>query len=240
MKNKTIFLIPPSEWKNPWWTYKEEKTFFKIIKPCQIAINATEKDLKCTWKRLEEANKLNKSLCKNTQKEYLEAIKRYSWIMYKYIDYENMKNKDFFDNHFYIISWMYWVLKPKDIIWNYKLPIETKWLYDFFWDIIPSKIISLKPDYIVNLLPISYAKTIWEWTNCSKHKKKKQAILNAWIKIINVNFYKKDWKKISHWVKKVKWEWIKNICENKIINYKYFWWKIRENDGWTINIDLVV
>ncbi len=235
-----IFLIPPSEGKNNWWDYEKENVSFNIQKPCNIAINATEKDLKCTWKRFEEWINLNKSLCNNQQEEYQEAIKRYSWVMYNNIDYENIENKSFFDNHFYILSWMYGIVKPKDIIWNYKLPIETKWLYDYFWDIIPWEIKKKKIDYIVNLLPISYAKLIWEWTNCSKHKKKKQSILDAWTKIINVNFYKQDWKKISHWVKKVKWEWIKNICNNKITDYKNFWWKITENNDWTIDISIIV
>ena len=32
--------------------------------------------------------------------------------------------------------------------------------------------------------------------------------------------------KMTHWVKKIKWEWIKNICENKIENYNDFWWDV--------------
>lgn len=237
---KTIFLIPPSEGKNYWWYYKKEETYFNTKKPCKIAISASEKELKCTWKRFEEAKILNKTLCSWEQNKFLQAIERYSWVMYKYIDYKNIKNKDFFDENFYILSWMYWILKSKDIIWNYKLPIETKWLYQYFWDIIPEKLISLKPDYIVNLLPISYAKLIWEWTNCSKHKKKKEVLLNAWIQIINVNFYKKNGQKISHWVKKIKWEWIKNICNNKITDYKQFWWEIINNEDNTIEVRIEV
>ena len=214
---KIIFLLPPSEWKNLWWEYKQEKTSFKFEKPCEIAIKVSEKDLKCSWARFEEGLALNKSLCENKQKEFIEVMKRYSWVMYKAIDYEKMTEtwKKFFEENFLIFSWMYGILKPLDIIWNYKLPLEKVDLYKFWWDKIPDKIIELKPDFIVNLLPINYAKLIWLGTNCNRHKKKLQKILDAWIKIININFLKEDWKKISHWVKKIKWEWIKNICEKE-------------------------
>ena len=237
---KVLFLLPPSEGKASWWDYTKEKLSFKFEKPCDIAKNVTEKDLKCTWARFEEGKNLNISLCEWTQKEYIESINRYSWVMYNAIDYKNMteEGKKFFENNFLIFSAMYWVLKPLDIIWNYKLPLEKSPLYKFWWDKIPDVIIALKPDYIVNLLPINYAKLIWLGTNCSQHKKKLEKITNAWIKVININFLKKDGKKISHWVKKIKWEWIKNLCENNILDYKKFTWQIKEN--WHIvDVDLI-
>ncbi len=231
---KIVFLLPPSEGKQVWWNYNKEQLSFKFEKPCHIATNLTEKDLKCSWKRFEEWLFLNQTLCKWQQKEYLEAINRYSWVMYNSIDYSWMteKWKCFFENNFLILSWMYGIIKPFDKIWNYKLPLEKADLYKFWWDKIPDTIVNLKLDYIVNLLPINYAKLIWLGTNCSRHKKKLEKILNSWIKIININFLKIDWKKISHWVKKIKWEWIKNICENNIIDYKNFWWEVIGN--WNI------
>jgi len=231
---KILFLLPPSEWKTILWNYKKEKLSFIFKKPCEIAVNVSEKDLKCSWKRYEEGLLLNKTLCEWKQKNFLEAINRYSWVMYSAIDYNWMGKiwKKFFEDNFIIFSWIYGILKPFDIIWNYKLPLEKADLYKFWWDKIPEKIIKLKPDFIVNLLPINYAKLIWLGTNCNRHKKKLQKILDSWIKIINVKFLKSDWRKISHWVKKIKWEWIKNICENNIVDYNYFWWEIIEN--WNI------
>jgi len=235
---KILFLIPPSEGKISWWSFDKESLSFVFEKPCHIATNVSEKDLKCTWERYLEALNLNKSLCDWSQKEFEKAIFRYSWVMYKAIDYKNMstKWKDFLNKNFLIFSWMYGILKPQDKIWNYKLPLEKSDLYKFWWDKIPEKIIELKPDFIVNLLPINYAKLIWLGTNCSRHKKKLEKILNSWIKVINVNFLKKDGKKISHWVKKIKWEWIKNICENNIVDYKQFWWEIVKNELIDVNI----
>jgi cytoplasmic iron level regulating protein YaaA (DUF328/UPF0246 family) len=40
------------------------------------------------------------------------------------------------------------------------MPLEKATLYQFWWDKIPDSLISLKPDFIVNLLPINYAKLI--------------------------------------------------------------------------------
>ena len=134
---------------------------------------------------------------------------------------------------------MYGIVKPLDKIANYKLPIETKWLYQYWWDILPDTIVSMKYDYIVNLLPISYAKLIWLSTNCNRHKKKLQKILDAGTKVININFLKPDWKKISHWVKKIKWEWIKKVCENALINPEQFGWEVL-NQGNMIDVNIVV
>lgn len=211
---KITFLLPPSEWKNLGWELNTSSVFFEFEKPYSIAINATEKDLKCKSERFKEWIDLNLNIEKGF---FMEAIKRYKWVMFNAINYSwmNDKWKKFFENNFLILSGMYWLVKPLDVIWNYKLPIETKWLYKFWWDKITNKLNELNPDYIINLLPISYSKML----NFDK--------LNS--KIININFLtEKNWKivKVSHWVKKIKWEWIKNICEKEIYDYWKFWWEI--------------
>lgn len=234
---KTLFLIPPSEGKNPENKYSQESLSFDFQKPLDIAINATWKDLKCEGKRFNEAIELNKNI---NNSGTIEAISRYDWVMFDSINYAWMKDeeKSFFDENFLILSGMYWLVRPQDRIANYKLPIETKGLYLHFWDTIPEKIIELKPDFIVNLLPISYAKLFGLATNCNRHKKKLAKILDAWIKVVNVNFLKSNWQKISHWVKTIKWEFIHEICSKQILDYHNFGWKIREN-GNIIDIDII-
>jgi cytoplasmic iron level regulating protein YaaA (DUF328/UPF0246 family) len=221
---KIIFLLPPSEWKKSDNQYNSERLSFDFEKPINIANNVTEKDLKCKWDRFLEWLELNKNI-KNS--ETIEAIKRYSWVMFNAIDYCWMKEnwKEFFEENFLILSGMYWIVKPLDIIWNYKLPIDSKWLFDFWEEKIVKKIAEIKPDFIVNLLPISYSKLLW-LAKCRKHIYKRDFLLNAWIKIININFLKENWDKVSHWVKKIIWEWIKDICEKQIVDYKKFWWEI--------------
>jgi cytoplasmic iron level regulating protein YaaA (DUF328/UPF0246 family) len=227
---KILFLLPPSEGKNIWWEYEKENISYNFYKPCKLAINVDEKDLKCKWDRFIEWVNLNKSLCDNTQNNFYESINRYSWVMFNAINYSEMNNnwKKFFEEKFLILSWMYWILKSLDIIWNYKLPIDTKWLFDFWWEKIANKMIELKPDYIVNLLPISYSKLLW-LAKCRRHIHKRKILTDAWIKIININFLKSDWKLVSHGVKKIKWEWIKNICENNLTDYEQFWWEVVNN-----------
>jgi len=221
---KILFLLPPSEWKNSENKYENEELSFNFEKPLDISSNVTEKDLKCKWTRFEEGLNLNRNILKS---ETIESIKRYTGVMYSAIDYENMsKNwKTFFENNFLVLSWMYGMVKPLDKIWNYKLPIGRVDLYKFWWDKIPEEINKLKPKYIVNLLPLSYAKLLWLWTDCNRHKKKLEKIISNWTKIININFLKPDWKKISHWVKKIKWEWVKDICEKWLENFEEFSWK---------------
>lgn len=223
---KIFFLLPPSEGKNKWWEFSREKLSFIFEKPLDIAINATQKDLKCKWVRFEEGIYLNKNL---TSWSFDLAINRYSWVMYNAIDYKWMNTtwKQFFEENFLILSWLYWILKPLDIIWNYKLPIETKLLYKFWWEKITDELNHLNPDFIVNLLPWSYTKMI-DFKNIKS-------------KIININFLHEksgELKKITHWVKKVKGGWIKNICENDNIDYNKFWWEILE-DWKIIDINIV-
>lgn len=227
---KIIFLIAPSEGKNSWWNLVSEKLSFIFEKPLEILKNLTEKDLKCKWDRFLECQKFNTNIEKWP---FMEAINRYSWVVFNAIDYEWMTItwKEFFEKNVYILSWMYGIVSPLDHIWNYKLPIESKWLYTFWGDKIAEKIAKLNPDIVVNLLPLSYSKLIWIW-KCSKLKKIRDKYLWEKTKIININFFqKKAWNivKISHWVKKYRWELLKNICENNLTNYEQFWWEIVNN-----------
>jgi hypothetical protein len=42
---------------------------------------------------------------------------------------------------------------------------------------------------------------------------------------------------LTHGVKKVKGEWIKNICEKGIQNYNGFWWGVEKHDD-SIHINI--
>lgn len=213
---KIIFLLPPSEGKNHWWDIWAEELSFIFEKPLDIAINATQKDLKCKWERYKEGIELNKNIEKS---EKLPAISRYSGVMYNAINYTKMNTqwKQYFEDNFKILSGMYGIVSPLDMIGNYKLPIETKWLCNFWWTQITQTLNFWQYDYIVDLLPISYAKMI-DW----KH-------INS--QIIRVNFlHIKDGelKKITHWVKKVKGEYIKDLCEKSIEKIEKFPWKLEK------------
>jgi len=198
---KTIYLLPPSEGKNMWWVEWEESTSFSFKKPVDIWKNATEKDLKCSGKRYEEGIELNSHI---QESQKLSAISRYSGVMYNAIDYTGMTEggRQYFDEHFLILSGMYGILRPSDMIGNYKLPVETKWLKDFWGDHITDALNNLDVDMVVDLLPGSYAKMI-QW-------KEIQAT------VVRINFLHTkngELKKMTHGVKKVKGEYIKKWCE---------------------------
>lgn len=71
--------------------------------PEDIAANATEKDLKCTGKRYEQAMELNRNIGNGP---FLQAVERYSGVMYDAIDHKNMSDagRSYFEDHFLILS----------------------------------------------------------------------------------------------------------------------------------------
>ena len=212
---KIMYLLPPSEGKNQWWILWKEELSFIFEKPYDIAVNATEKDLKCKGLRYDEGIRLNTKLCSSPlpqgrgDSEVRAAIERYSWVMYNAIDYAWMSGvwKKYFEDNFLILSGMYGIVLPQDTIGNYKLPIETKWLYKFWWDAIRKTLDKLEADYIVDMLPGSYAKMI-DWKNMKTP-------------VVRMNFlHRKDGelKKITHGVKKVKGEYVYKLCNNSVKN----------------------
>ncbi len=221
---KLLFLIPPSEGKKHWWNLEKELVTFPYKKPLKIAKHATPKDLKCDWKRYQEWITLNKNIEKWP---FMEAIERYDGILYKAINYKNITSlwKTFFEEHFLIVSWMYWLVAPHDSIWNYKLPVETKWLQKFWSKYLTKELHNFQCDALISLLPESYVKVF----NTKKLGKP----------FIQVNFLTlKDGKeiKMAHGSKKVKWEFIRNICEKQLSDFNLFWGKISQQH-WITRID---
>lgn len=203
---KTIYLIPSSEGKKPWWSNIKTQTTFKFKLPIDIAKNATPIDLKCKDKKYQEAISLNHNIKKSPT---APAINRYTWVMYSAIDYHNLddSSKQHFDDHVLIISGLYGILKPQDYISDYKLPISTKWLKEHRWEDITNSLIKYchqqNITQIVNLLPLTHQKFI----NNNKLQKK------------NINIYipdiKTHYEKITHQIKKVKWLWLREEIINK-------------------------
>lgn len=91
------------------------------------------------------------------------AYDRYNGVMYKSLDYHTMRplSRDFFHEHFLILSGMYGLVSPADAIGNYKMPVETRGISHYWRDTITSFLLS-RDDItcIVNLLPLSYMKMI--------------------------------------------------------------------------------
>ena len=102
---------------------------------------------------------------------------------------------------------MYGIVRPKNLIGNYKLPIEVRGLYNFWGNKIAKRIIAENPDYIINLLPKSYEKLLKIRENLGQLKERN-------IKILNMIFVSKNGEKFSHNTKVLRGKFLKNVVEN--------------------------
>lgn len=216
---KILYLIPPSEGKTPWWTLWSETLSFDLEKPLDLLKGVTEKDLKCRGERFKAAQSLHHTLLHKKQLEILPAIKRYSGVMYNALHYSSMNwdEKTYFDTNFFILSWLYGFLKPQDLIANYKLPVEAKWVANYWKNILSQALNKLEGDMIVDLLPQSYKKMI-DW--------KQLKTLRVEIEFLRLDNGKTQ--KLAHGVKKVKGEYIKNICKNIFTDMEDFPWNLKK------------
>lgn len=222
-----FFLLPPSEWKKSWWDCDYEKLSFNFSKPLDIASYATSKDLKCVWERYEEWVRLNKNI---NMWPRMQAIERYSWVMFKAMDYWSLwyKEKKYFDATVWMLSGMYGLVRPVDQIANYKLPIGTRGLLSFWWTRITQELNALHKTQVVDLLPWSYKKMIQRWE--LEHQ------------ILHVDFFQ-DGKKLTHAVKWVKWRRLREQImisakseESKTKNYEVWIYEYEDSKMWKVQV----
>lgn len=217
----SIFFLPPSEWKKKWWSFIDERLSFDFSRPLEIASHATEKDLKCTWNRYDEWVLFNRTAQKWP---YMPAIERYTGVMFGAIDYNSFDatQKEYFNTQVLILSGMYWLVYAKDRIANYKLPIWTKWLIQFWGTNITEALNTLPKTQFIDLLPWSYKKMIQRWS--LKHE------------VLQVNFFQ-DWKKLTHAVKGVKGRRLRSQIMKWVVVYekgKY----IYVDEKWEITVEV--
>ncbi|PZM86998.1 MAG: hypothetical protein DLD55_03710 [candidate division SR1 bacterium] len=205
-----LFLLPPSEGKRTGGNGENEVLSFPFPKPKTIACSASDKDLKCSGKRYAEALELNQKVG-NTPT--CSAIERYNGVMYHALDYPNLSQtgKVFFNKHFLILSGYYGLLKPQDRICNYKLPIATKGLYDFWGEKITKTLMELQPQLIISLLPHDYLKMLI-------NKASKELRKSFGGKFVHLQFLDQEGKKLIHNSKSIKGERIKKLSEKAIQN----------------------
>lgn len=215
---KILYLIPPSEGKAWWWNLWTEKVNFKFQKPLDILESVTEKDLKCSGKRFEEAKFLHQKIISWEILGVMLAIERYNGVMYSAIDYVwmNDETRAYFDKHFLITSGLYGLLTPRDVIANYKLPVEAQWVARYWKDILSQALNELDIDIIIDLLPGSYKKMI-DWKQVKVHRVEIEFSISKSGKI----------QKLTHGVKKVKGDYIKNICIERYTDISDFPWELK-------------
>ena len=209
-----LYLLPPSEGKNSWGIDAISQRTFLSDLPLDIAISATPKDLKCKGERYEERIGLNTMI---ETGPVLPAIHRYSGVMYNAIWYEELSEdgQRFFDEHILILSGLYGILRPQDAIANYKLPIDTKWLRQWWWDRITDILLqqheaSTDDLIIVDLLSGAYSKML-----------NQKLLREAGVRYVQVEFVRPDGSKYTHWVKKVKGQQVREWMEQWVMSVEW-------------------
>lgn len=158
-----LYLLPPAEGKKLWWVDEPMSRTFGFPLPLDIAGNATQKDLKCTWKRYEEARHMNQEVAWSP---VMYAIERYTGVLYSALGYQSLQKNEQqrVANNVLIVSWMFWLLHPEDSIPNYKLPIWTSWLRAYWYPHLTAALITYMQENniteIVDLLSWVYQRMI--------------------------------------------------------------------------------
>lgn len=200
-----LILLPPSEWKKSGWIMQKASLSRETTQPIEIALSASEKDLKCTGKRYAEAVALNKNIDSWSR---MSAIDRYSGVMYSAINYQGMTSKwqQFFNQHIGILSGLYGFVRPQDQIANYKLPVNTQ-LKHFWKEKLTTYLNTIESEVIIDILSGPYREMI-DW-------KKIKA------KVVQVERHNPNGMKVSHGVKKIKGERLHKLCEQQGEGYDW-------------------
>ena len=188
-----LILLPPSEGKKPKgeveiykdvrnyedWNYflsldkDREYVYYKLM---EVISEADAEDLEKIFdvkgKKLQESVEAVSDML---NAETLPAINRFDGVMFKAIDYEGMaeEQKKNFDSHVLFVDGMFGLLKPSDLIPDYKLKISAKYLdvdLTKFWK---EKLKSyfeemMKDKFVIDILPEAHRKVV-EFSSAKEH-----------------------------------------------------------------------
>lgn len=153
---KNIILIPPSEGKADGGDKKPLMSATGITADLIEAIK--EADPKKLYglkeKALEKAIAANKEVLTS---KTMPAIERYTGVVYDAIDYPTIENKSDFDERVLIISGLFGLVSPTDLIPNYRLKID-KLKAAKQWLAFNSE--QLKDKFVIDLLPQAHKKAV--------------------------------------------------------------------------------
>ncbi|XPV77020.1 MAG: YaaA family protein [Desulfovibrio sp.] len=153
---KTIILIPPSEGKADGGSNKPLKSVSGITADLLEAIK--EADPKKLYGLKEKA--LEKAIAANADlltSKTMSAIERYTGVVYDAIDYQTLKNQSDFDEKVFIVSGLFGLVSPADLIPNYRLKIDKLKAAKLWLD---SNSEQLKGVFVIDLLPQAHKKAV--------------------------------------------------------------------------------
>jgi len=211
---KTIILIPPSEGKAEGGTDKPLKSVTGVAADLIEAIGAAdpEKLFGLKGKALEKAIAVSREVLNS---KTMPTIERYTGVVYDAIDYQTLKNKSDFDEKVLIVSGLFGLLRPTDLIPNYRLKID-KLKAAKLW--LNSNSERLKDAFVIDLLPQAHKKAV-EYENG-----------------IEVEFVlKKAGKKMpaGHQGKHIKGRFVRWLIEKNVTDPKHFSDFKEEGYTWT-------
>ena len=160
-----LILTPPSEGKSIQNTVskkfsetnfvfeKQVKEILMILKPLN-----ENKIISTYGTNLEKAKDLHKNNLKVFDNECSMAIERYTGVVFSNLDWKSLDNneKAYLNKNLRIFSGMFGLLKPNDLIPNYKLKMNVLALTNF-WKLHISNQLN-KEDLILDLLPAAHRK----------------------------------------------------------------------------------
>jgi cytoplasmic iron level regulating protein YaaA (DUF328/UPF0246 family) len=211
---ETIILIPPSEGKADGGHNKPLKSVSGIAADLIEAIKEADPIKLYGLKKtaLEKAITVNKEVLTS---KTMPAIERYTGVVYDAIDYQTLKNKSDFDKKVLIVSGLFGLVSPSDLIPNYRLKID-KLKAAKLW--VNSNSEQLKNKFVIDLLPQAHKKAV------------------KYDHGIEVEFVlKKAGKKMpaGHQGKHIKGRFVRWLIENNITDPKHFKDFMEEGYKWT-------
>ena len=176
------------------------------------------------WQRFQDWDILNR----NTYK----ALELFNGAVYEGIDAKNFNNSDndFAQNNLRILSGLYGILKPNDLILPYRLEMGTKLktikgnnLYRFWQDKLHQNIgDELNNEVLINLASNEYSKVL-------KLNKIKSEVITPVFK----DYKNGKLKVISFFAKKARGEMVNFIIKNKITSFEEL--KLFKNNGYAFS-----
>ena len=202
-----VILIPPSEGKTLDGSGAPLKKAPPLSAPMIERLRAYDGDpgklLGVKGKALEAAVDANARVLKSPT---LPAIERYSGVVYQGIDYAslNAATRKWFDNHVRIVSALFGLVAPGDLIPDYKLKIEKLDAAKYWKPLVAAE---LKKAYVIDLLPQAHKKAVAF----------EQGVSPDFIVIKNGKR-----KPAGHHGKLIKGRFVRWLCENRVKNAEAF------------------
>lgn len=153
---KTIILIPPSEGKADGGNDTPLQSVSGITADLIEAIKGGDpkKLYGLKEKALEKAVAVNEDVLSS---QTMPAIERYTGVVYDAIDYPSLENKSDFDEKVRIVSALFGLVRPTDLIPNYRLKIDKLKAAKLWLDTNSDQ---LKNVFVIDLLPQAHKKAV--------------------------------------------------------------------------------